>query len=192
MASNKKPDAGEQAQTTKPDKPGAFKVKEWHIEWVPTAKITPYEKNARINDQTIPYLINAIRRFGFKVPLVIDARNIIVCGHTRLKAAESIGLKKLPCVRASDLTDAELKAFRLADNKIQELSEWNFGMLVEELKRLGQDFDGQMVDFGFAENGAEFDPDAMFDDENASKKEAKPKHYRVTCPGCNREIIIEG
>ena len=83
------------------------KQKEWQIEWLDVNSVTPYENNARRNDNTVPYLINSIKRFGFRVPLVIDKDSVVVCGHTRLKAALEIGMEKVPCVRASDLTKAD-------------------------------------------------------------------------------------
>lgn len=141
------------------------KAKEWQVEWLEINSLNPYENNARKNDATIPYLKNSIQRFGFRVPLVIGKGNVVVCGHTRLKAALELGMEKLPCVRADDLTDAELKAFRLADNKVQELSGWDFEKLDAEMEQLKIDFDGDMVDFGF---------DAGFnDDEEDDDKEVK-------------------
>ena len=131
------------------------KAKEWQVEWLEINSLNPYENNARKNDATIPYLKNSIQRFGFRVPLVIGKGNVVVCGHTRLKAALELGMEKLPCVRADDLTDAELKAFRLADNKVQELSGWDFEKLDAEMKQLKIDFDGDMVDFGFDEGWGE-------------------------------------
>ena len=128
------------------------KVKEWNVVWKDPNELTPYAKNARKNDATVPYLVNSIKRFGFRVPLVIDKAGIVVCGHTRLKAALNIGMEKVPCVVADDLTEAEIKAFRLADNKIAELSDWDFEALDLELEDVKIDFDGDMIDFGFCEN----------------------------------------
>lgn len=159
--------------------------KRWRIEWIETSSLTPYAKNARINDQTVPYLVNSILRFGFKVPLVIDSKNVIVCGHTRLKAAEEIGLEKLPCVRVSDLTPMQVKRLRLADNKIQELSKWDYELQAQELERIDADFDQSMSDFGFSDS---FNPDDLFDDENAKKKKKK---YKITCPCCGKEVVVE-
>lgn len=153
------------------------KAKEWQVEWLEINSLNPYENNARKNDATIPYLKNSIQRFGFRVPLVIGKGNVVVCGHTRLIAALELGMEKLPCVRADDLTDAELKAFRLADNKVQELSGWDFEKLDAEMKQLKIDFDGDMVDFGFGDSGFEdseidgLDEDGMgadnFDSDNS-------------------------
>lgn len=135
------------------------KAKEWNVVWKDPNELTPYEKNARKNDATVPYLVNSIKRFGFRVPIVIDAKGIVVCGHTRLKAALNLGMEKVPCVVADDLTDAEIKAFRLADNKIAEMSGWDFEALDLELEELKIDFDGDMIDFGFGENSDETEHD---------------------------------
>ena len=137
--------------------------KEWNVVWKDPNELTPYDKNARKNDETVPYLVNSIKRFGFRVPIVIDAKGVVVCGHTRLKAALNIGMTKVPCVVADDLTKAEIKAFRLADNKIQEMSDWDFEALDFELQELKIDFDGDMVDFGFGDS--EFEKDEEDDDK---------------------------
>lgn len=103
------------------------------------------------NDKAVPYLVNSIKRFGFKVPLVIDAKGVVVCGHTRLKAALTAGLARVPCVVADDLTPAELKAFRLADNKVAEIAEWDEDLLAEELDGLEEELGESMDDFGFGD-----------------------------------------
>lgn len=108
--------------------------------------IKPYEKNPRKNDGAVDAVANSISQFGFKVPVVIDKDNVIVCGHTRYKAAEKLGLKTVPCVVADDLTDEQIKAYRLADNKVGELAEWDIELLGEELDGI---FDIDMSDFGF-------------------------------------------
>lgn len=108
--------------------------------------IKPYEKNPRKNDSAVDSVANSIKEFGFKVPVVIDKDNVIVCGHTRYKAAKKIGLKAVPCVVADDLTDEQIKAYRLADNKVSELAEWDIDLLGEELDDI---FNIDMSDFGF-------------------------------------------
>ena len=111
------------------------------------ADLKPYEKNPRKNDKAVEPVANSIRDFGFKVPLVIDKDNIIVCGHTRYKAAQKLGMKEVPCIKADDLTPEQIKAFRLADNKVAEIAEWDFSFLDEELAGIGDAFD--MESFGF-------------------------------------------
>lgn len=108
-------------------------------------EIKPYEKNPRKNDGSVRFVANSIKEFGFKVPIVIDSDHCIVAGHTRWKAARQLGLKKVPCIMADDLTPEQVKAYRLADNKVGELSEWDAGLLDGELDALDMD----MSVFGF-------------------------------------------
>ena len=86
-------------------------------------------------------------RFGMKVPIVIDENNVIVCGHTRYEALKNLGTKDVPCIIADDLTEKEIQAFRLADNKVAEKAKWDFGLLENEFEELENFFD--MADFGF-------------------------------------------
>lgn len=111
-------------------------------------EIKPYEKNPRKNDEAVKYVAESIKRFGFKVPIVIDKNGIIVAGHTRYKAAKKLKLADVPCIIADDLSDDEIKAFRLADNKVAEKAEWDLDLLAEELTGL---FDFDMASFGFDE-----------------------------------------
>ena len=113
-------------------------------------ELTPYEKNPRKNDEAVQYVAESIKQFGFKVPIVIDKNNVIIAGHTRYKAAKKLKLKTVPCLIADDLTDEQIKAFRLADNKVAEFSEWDFDLLELELKELENfDLDFDLTDFGF-------------------------------------------
>ena len=98
--------------------------------------LIPYENNPRINDKAVDKVALSISAFGFKVPIIIDADDVIVAGHTRLKAAKKLGLKTVPCIRADDLTDEQIKAFRLADNKVSEFAEWDEEKLLAELEEL--------------------------------------------------------
>lgn len=107
--------------------------------------LIPYEKNPRNNEQAVDKVANSIREFGFKVPIVVDKYNVVVCGHTRLKAAKKLGLAEVPCVYADDLTDQQIKAYRIADNKVGELASWDDELLAQELEEI-TDFD--MSEFG--------------------------------------------
>lgn len=108
--------------------------------------IKPYEKNPRKNDDAVPYVAESIKQFGFKVPIVIDKDGIIVAGHTRYKAAKKLKLSTVPCVVADDLTDEQIRAYRLADNKVAEQAEWDFSLLDAELSDI---YDIDMTDFSF-------------------------------------------
>ena len=108
-------------------------------------EIKPYERNPRKNDQAVDSLVNSIKAFGFKIPIIIDKDGVIVAGHTRYKAAKKIGMETVPCIIADELTDEQLKAFRLADNKTHELSGWVFDVLFDAMDETSFD----MRQFGF-------------------------------------------
>lgn len=107
--------------------------------------LKPYKNNPRINDQAVEAVASSIKEFGFKVPIVVDKNNIIVAGHTRFKASKRLGLKEVPCIIADDLNEEQIKAFRLADNKVGELAEWDNDLLNLELEDIGLN----MEQFGF-------------------------------------------
>lgn len=113
-------------------------------------ELIPYINNPRNNGDAVDAVASSIKNFGFKVPIVIDGQNEIINGHTRLKAAKKLGLKEVPVIIADDLTPEQIKAFRLADNKVAEIATWDEESLAIELEELGNlDFD--MSDFGFEE-----------------------------------------
>lgn len=124
--------------------------------------IKPYEKNPRRNDEAAKYVAASIKEFGFKVPIVIDKDNVIVAGHTRYKAAKNLGLEEVPCIVADDLTPEQVKAFRLADNKVTEKAEWDFELLNGELDDL---FDFNMADFGFYDSYNEDEFEHLFESQ---------------------------
>lgn len=95
--------------------------------------IKPYENNPRFNDNAVDYVANSIKEFGFKVPVVLDKNNVIITGHTRVKACKKLGIEEIPCIYADDLTEEQVKAFRLVDNKTGEFAEWDFDLLDDEL-----------------------------------------------------------
>ena len=99
-------------------------------------EIHPYENNPRMNDKAAAAVAKSIQAYGFKVPIVIDANGEIICGHTRYKAAQQLGLSEVPCVVADDLTPSQVKAFRLADNKVSDVAIWDNKKLLAELDDL--------------------------------------------------------
>lgn len=129
--------------------------------------LIPYKNNPRKNDEAVDKVALSISAFGFKVPIVIDANNVIVTGHTRLKAAKKLGLKTVPCIKADDLTEEQIKAFRLADNKVAEFSQWDEEKLMKELEALG-DIDMSLYGFSFPddEDGEEGEDDTYTDKTN--------------------------
>ena len=120
-------------------------MKDYVIEILRTSDLVPYENNPRRNDEAVEQVASSIREFGFKVPIIIDKNNVIVAGHTRLKACERLGITEVPCIRADDLTDDQIKAFRLADNKVGEIATWDDAKLEIELDAIEMD----MSEFGF-------------------------------------------
>ena len=103
------------------------------------SELKAYEKNPRKNDKAVGPVAESIKEFGFKVPIIVDKDNVIVAGHTRLKAAKKLGMKTVPCIVADDLTPEQIKAFRLADNSTAQIAEWDLELLKDELMDL--DFD---------------------------------------------------
>lgn len=97
-------------------------------------EIRPYGKNPRKNDAAVEAVARSIDEFGFKVPCVIDREGTLVTGHTRFKAAKKRGLKQIPCIVADDLSEEQIRAFRLADNKVSEKAKWDMDLLGEELQ----------------------------------------------------------
>lgn len=109
-------------------------------------EVKPYEKNPRNNNAAVPGVMASIKEFGFKVPCVIDKDGVLITGHTRLKAAKKLGIKEIPCVIADDLTEAQIKAYRLADNKVSEVATWDDDLLKGELDDI---LDIDMESMGF-------------------------------------------
>ena len=114
-----------------------------------TASVRPYERNPRVNDQAVDAVAASLKEFGFRQPIVVDADSVIIAGHTRWKAAQKLGLAKIPVHVATDLTPEQVKAYRIADNKTAELSEWDFDILPIELSELQEvGFDLELLAFG--------------------------------------------
>ena len=116
-----------------------------NVKTIPLAEIHPYANNPRKNDEAVAGVAASIKRFGFLIPMVIDRNGEIICGHTRYKAAKQLGLTEVPCVIADELTEDEIKAFRLADNKVSEKAQWDMDLLPVELAGIML----PMEDFGF-------------------------------------------
>lgn len=119
-------------------------------------ELQPYENNPRKNDSAVPYVAESIKRYGFKVPLVIDKDGVIVAGHTRYLASIKLGLDSVPCVVTDDLSEEEVREFRLVDNKTAEFADWDWQKLKEELNDLS------FGEFDFDFNLPNFDNDEKF------------------------------
>lgn len=140
-------------------------------------EIQPYENNPRNNEAAIPYVKNSIREFGFKTPILVDKNNVIICGHTRYEAAKELGYDEVPCVVGENMTEEQVKMFRLVDNKTHEASKWDFSKLNEELDGI---FDIDMEDFGFTDISVPAIPEVQ------EKTECEAKI--VVCPKCGHEF----
>lgn len=109
-------------------------------------EVKPYPNNPRNNDDGVEAVANSIKEFGWQQPIVVDKDNVIIVGHTRYKAAKKLGMDKVPVVVADNLSPEQVKAYRLADNKTGELTDWDMGLLDDELADIA---DIDMSDFGF-------------------------------------------
>jgi len=162
-----------------------MKIEQWNID-----RIRPYEKNPRRNDKAVQAVADSIKEFGFRQPIVVDGDGVIVVGHTRYKAALKLGLEKAPVHVAKDLTPQQARAYRLADNRSAEDSQWDIDLLPIELGELRDEgFDLKLV--GFAEKELteylrQFDTD--LDEGQADSDEAIET---VRCPKCGHEFPLE-
>ena len=136
------------------------------------SQLIEYENNPRNNDEAVDAVAESIKEFGFKVPIIIDNDNVIIAGHTRLKAAKQLGYEKVPCIVANDLTPEQIKAFRLADNKVAELAGWDFAKLEDELFDISEHFD--MSVFGFDMIEFEEEQEIIEDEVPEIDEEAEP------------------
>lgn len=164
--------------------------------------IHPYANNPRKNDQAVDAVASSIREFGFKVPVVIDKNGEIIAGHTRYKAAKKLKLKEIPCIIADDLTEEQIKAFRIANNKVGELADWDFEALNIELDGIT---DIDMEQFGFDLDVPEEDKEVVEDDFDTFISEDPVSKYgqiyklgnhRLMCgdstdPECVRKLVGE-
>ena len=148
------------------------------IVMIPVSEVRPYEKNPRKNADAVKFVKSSIEQFGFKVPIIVDSNRVIVCGHTRLLAAKSLGMSEVPCIMADDLTDEQVKAFRLADNKVGEFAEWDMDLLGDELDAIADACDIDMGDFGFDLSDE--------DEENAERGVNFSDTYQIIVE-CNNE-----
>ena len=151
-------------------------------------EIKPYENNPRHNESAIDAVASSIKEFGWKQPLVIDKDNVIVVGHTRWLAAKKLGLSEIPCLVASDLTDEQIAAYRLVDNKTNELATWDFEKLKTELESIS---DIDMSQFGFEELEASLDDvkDDEFDEKGAISETPYSKKGDIFILGNHRLMV---
>lgn len=139
--------------------------------------LIPYDRNTKKHDKTqINNVAESIKQYGFVQPIVIDKNNVVVIGHCRLLAAKQLKMKEVPCVCVDDLTEEQVKALRIVDNKSNE-SEWDLDILPDELAEL--DFSGFDFDFGLEDEGEDYSPDE-FGDEFSLPDGDKPEICQMT------------
>ena len=154
-----------------------------NVKTIPLADIHPYANNPRKNDEAVAGVAASIKRFGFLIPMVIDRNGEIICGHTRYKAAKQLELKEVPCVIADELTEDEINAFRLADNKVSEKAQWDMDLLPVELAGIML----PMEDFGFES----ISPDDFGENFVLDEGEKKPfQQISITVHDKQAELIL--
>ena len=163
-----------------------------HETW-PIDKLIEYARNPRKNDHAVDRVAAAIREFGFRVPVVAKSDGTVVDGHLRLKAAKKLGLTEVPVVLADDMTDLQIKAFRLSVNKMAEFAEWDDELLALELGELhAADFDMALLGFDAGELSSAMGLDSLPDqsEPESSSKEIDPDDYKMgcMCPKCGFEF----
>ena len=164
------------------------------IENIATAELIPYARNSRTHsDEQVAQIMASIREFGFCNPVLIDAEGTIIAGHGRVMAATRMKLETVPCLRLSHLTEAQRRAYVIADNRIALSSSWNTELLSNELSDLhADDFDLGLLGFDPDElaNMLEFEVRASDEEPDSSAKEIDPDDFEMqaTCPRCQFEF----
>jgi len=163
------------------------------IENIEIDKLKPYKRNARIHSKKqIDLLAQNIVKFGFTTPVLIDEKNNIIAGHGRLEAMKQLKGKNIPCVRMENLTKEEVRALRLADNKIAEMGEWDLDLAIEEIKGLNDDLIGLS---GFdLEKISKIAEVEEIDFDNIKGNEEREKQFKeelINCPHCNKSFKIQ-
>lgn len=159
-------------------------------------KIIPYARNPRKNDHAVDKIASAIKEFGFRVPLLIKSDGSLVDGHLRLKAANKLGLETVPVIFCDDMTETQIKAFRISVNRMAELADWDDELLKLEFDDLKvEDFDVDLLGFDFnfikSINLEEvFEEDEVKDKDNKSKEldEKEFQEFEHKCPRCDFEF----
>ncbi len=164
------------------------------IEYVAVDSLVPYINNPRKNDRAVDIVAGSIAEFGFRNPILVDKAGVIIAGHTRLLAARKVGLKTVPVIRVEDLTPAQVKAYRIADNKTAEFSGWDLGMLKGEFQELqDSNFDLELTAFSLGEiEGVMEGPKALDIDGDAiaDTNDGDTKKQTCFCPKCGFEFEV--
>lgn len=152
-----------------------------NIQYMSLDELKEYKANPRDNEKAVEKVAKSIEEFGFKVPIVVDGKNEIIAGHTRLKASRRLGLDEVPVIVAEDLSEKQIKAFRIADNKVSEQSTWEKSLLKLELEDLEEEFTG-------------FDDDELadlFDDEEEEEEEEPEIEFTEELGEENNYLVLK-
>lgn len=172
---------------------------------VPIDRIKPYGKNPRLNDDAVGAVAASISEFGFNSPVVVDKKYVVIAGHTRLKAAQSLGLTEVPVV-VVDLPEEKAKEYRIADNKTAEFSDWAMADLISELRELGDmsqffpmiDVAALLADTAGATNyktpekkDIDAEEQRLAGHFKGKAEAAQARYCRVVCPSCGEEFFVD-
>lgn len=156
-------------------------------------ELIPYVNNPRNNEAAVDKVASSIQEFGFKVPIIVDSQNVIIAGHTRFKASKKLGLKEVPCIVSDDLTEAQIKAFRIADNKVSELATWDEELLsleLEQLAEMGYDLELTGIEMDELDNLLD-DEDEQEEDKYTSKMDVPQYEITGECPRLDELVDCE-
>jgi ParB-like chromosome segregation protein Spo0J len=160
---------------------------------LPLDKLIPYAGNPRKNDYAVEAVASAIKRFGFRVPVLAKSDGSLIDGHLRVKAAKHLGMEEVPVVLCDDLSEADIKALRISINRMAELADWDSELLSAELEGLAAEgitledvgFDDEaLAKLGVDLNAANFEPGTIEDQGQLDQLDPK----MVTCPHCQNEF----
>ena len=158
------------------------------IETVALNKIIPYIRNPRKNDNAVEKVASSIQEFGFRQPIVVDSKNVIIAGHTRFEAAKRLGLDVVPIHVADGLTEQQAKAYRIADNRVSQEAEWDYDLLKLELEEIESPELTGFEEFEISDILKEINFEPSFENEQQRLDELEPK--MVECPHCHKEFDV--
>jgi ParB-like chromosome segregation protein Spo0J len=161
-----------------------LKFETWPIE-----RLIEYARNPRKNDHAVDKIAGAIKEFGFRIPVVAKSDGLVVDGHLRLKAAKKLGLTEVPVILADDMTEVQIKAFRISVNRMAEFADWDNEMLALELAEIGElgfnlDLTGFTAEDIQSLQSPDFEPGT--EDDQGKLDQLDPKY--IACPHCGKEF----
>jgi hypothetical protein len=169
------------------------------IKYLKISEIKPYEKNPRLNNDTIELLIKSIKEYGFNVPILIDEKNIILAGHARYKAAQKLEIDKVPTIKITHLNESQKKAFRIADNKSSEYAEWDYKLLKDVIEDITiNNFDIENIFFkNFEIDDIIFNSEIELNNEIENNNKQEISHEQqlakitIICPATSKNDVIQ-